>query len=102
MGDKFEFPQQEVGKKTTLKFAEDSPGKIAGIIGSGKHAQTAIVYKTIGWSFLAGSVFTAFIFILSWVTGQTKPAIDDIKTIWSIFIPVITLALGYIFGKGKE
>lgn len=102
MGDKFEFPIQEEGKKQKSKFVEDLPGKITDIIGSGKHAQTAIVYKTIGWSFLAGSVFTSFIFILSWVTGETKPAIDDIRTIWSIFIPVITLALGYLFGKGKE
>lgn len=102
MSNKLEFPQQQTPQSRTSKFVEDLPGKITDIIGSGKHAQTAIVYKTIGWSFLAGSVFTLILFILAWSAGECETPIEDIKTIWSIFIPVITLALGYVFGKGKE
>jgi len=101
MNDKLEFPQPTSPKSKASKFVEDFPGQISNIIGSGKHAQTAIVYKTIGWSFFAGSVFTIILFLLAWLTDECPP-IEDIKTIWSIFIPVITLALGYVFGKGRE
>jgi len=80
----------------------DLPGKITGIIGSGKHAQAAIVWQTIKWSFIAGVILTLLVFVGSYFDSKLAFTVDSVTTIWAIFIPLITLALGYIFGKGKE
>jgi hypothetical protein len=77
---------------------------IAGVvtyqIGTGDNAQNAIVYRTILWSFLAGGIFSAAAFILAVVKSSPSP-LAEIKDVWSIFAPLITLALGYTFGKSK-
>ena len=77
---------------------EDIPGIITNTIGSGKYAQASIVWQVIKWSFIAAGVITLFCIVQTWCQG--KPVnIEELKTIWSIFMPLITLALGYLFGK---
>jgi hypothetical protein len=76
------------------------PGSITKQIGSGDHAQNSIVYQTILWSFIAGCALSIACFgYVAW-KGADDP-MKPIKEVWSIFGPIITLALGYMFGKGK-
>jgi hypothetical protein len=89
------------------KFAEKS-GKVHDEIGSGDEAKSGIVWKSIHFSFLIGiglSIAVILFFIISLFSNEhsklTFP-IDYLKDIWAIFIPIITLALGYIFGKGDK
>ncbi|CAH6918972.1 Conserved membrane hypothetical protein [Vibrio chagasii] len=79
---------------------EPQQGHVSKIIGSGENAQNSIVYKTIAWSFLSGVIFSAIMFGYI-VYKDEGDLVSSIKSIWSIFIPVITLSLGYIFGKAK-
>lgn len=102
MSNKFEISNEIFEPSNKTKIDQDKLGAISDIIGSGKHAQAAIVWQTIKWSFIAGSAFSVVFFLFAWCAEKKNPPTDDIKMIWSIFIPVITLALGYIFGKGKE
>lgn len=102
MSDKITVSSTTTRTKSQASINPDLPGKISEIIGSGKHAQAAIVWQTIKWSFIAGGAFSIMFFVLSFFTEDRNLTIDHIKGVWSIFIPVITLALGYIFGKGKE
>lgn len=88
--------------KSKNDFNRDVPGEIAKLIGSGKHAQAAIVWQTIKFSFLSASVFSVLIFLSSLFISTVKFEIQTLITIWSIFVPLITLSLGYLFGKGKE
>jgi len=80
----------------------DIPGNISKHIGTGKHAQAAIVWETIIASFVVGCLLT----IILLVAAQLKiiaVSIEDIKILWStIFVPIITVSLGYIFGKGAQ
>lgn len=76
------------------------PGTITQQIGSGEYAQTSIVYRTILWSFIAGGVFSVAAIGIS-VWRGTDTFLTNIKDIWSVFVPLITLALGYLFGKGR-
>lgn len=78
-------------------------GKIALEIGTGDAAKDSFVYLTIKWSFLVGSISTAAIFVKDFfvVEAGLASVLDVIKGVWSIFLPIITLALGYAFGKGK-
>lgn len=102
MANRIDIGESGERQNRQTRIDADMPGKITETIGSGKHAQAAIVWQTIKWSFVAGSVFSLIFVLYAWL-GETEvsPA-EDIKMIWSIFIPVITLALGYIFGKGRE
>lgn len=102
MSNKFITPETEQRTSKKTQISQDIPGKITEVIGSGKHAQAAIVWQTIKWSFIVGSIFSIALIISALILQSKTTPIDEIKTVWSIFIPVITLALGYIFGKGKE
>ena len=94
------FAPSATSEKTSKDKLEPAQGQVAKIIGSGENAQNSIVYKTIAWSFISGVLFSAIIFGYIVYKGDGSP-VDSIKNIWSIFIPVITLSLGYIFGKAK-
>lgn len=81
---------------------EDHKGKIADTIGTGKNAKDSIIYLTIKWAFFAAIVITIFVIINYWFFRENEKVPDftgDLKIIWEIVIPIITLALGYAFGK---
>lgn len=75
-------------------------GTVSLQIGTGENAQHAIVYRTILWSFIAGGVLSVATFIHAVFSGQQTP-LTAVRDVWAIFAPLITLALGYLFGKGK-
>ena len=76
------------------------PGVITKQIGSGDHAQNSIVYRTIVWSFVAGASLSVACFAYAAWKGAEDP-MKPVKDVWAIFGPIITLALGYVFGKGR-
>ncbi len=91
--------------KITTKQVAGAPleGKIAQTIGGGDNAKNSFIWVTIRWSFLIGAVTSLAIYLRP-VYCQAElqgSLLEDIKATWSIFMPIITLALGYAFGKGK-
>jgi len=76
------------------------PGAVTQQIGSGEHALNSIVYRTILWSFIGGGLLSAAVIVIALTCSSTTP-FADVKEVWAIFAPLITLALGYLFGKGK-
>lgn len=104
MSNKLTLPVEEEPKKVSRTSLKSIPvtGKLTSLIGSGEHAKDSFVYVTITWSFVIGSAVTTVIFIKSFFDASDScDLVDGIKTIWTIFVPLITLALGYAFGKGK-
>lgn len=92
-------------KKQRSSFIKDIPGKITATIGSGENARNTFVYLTLRWAFISGVIITILIVINNWYFVEKKKVPDimgDIKSCWEIIIPLITLALGYAFGKSKE
>lgn len=75
-------------------------GKITETIGTGENAKNSIVWMTITWSFSIATAMS-FLFFLLVVCYKEFDYLDSIKSVWSIFVPIITLALGYAFGKNK-
>jgi hypothetical protein len=102
-------PEETVGEKA--HSIESAPainevatvGVIAKTIGVGPEANNSFVYITIFWSFVIGSVTTGALYIRGFGPPEmdVKDYLDMIKGVWGTFIPLITLALGYAFGKGK-
>ncbi|MDD2782033.1 hypothetical protein [Sulfuricurvum sp.] len=80
-----------------------SEGTITKTIGTGDNAKNSLVWITIQWSFIIGSFITLgiYLYAIYFQSEARNNLLEDIKSIWSIFIPLITLALGYTFGKGK-
>jgi hypothetical protein len=76
------------------------PGTVTQQIGSGEHAQNSIVYRTILWSFIGGGLLSGASVAIALVKGSSS-VLSEVKDVWSIFAPLITLALGYLFGKGR-
>lgn len=83
----------------------DQTGTITKSIGTGENAKNSFVYLTLKWSFLAGIVITIIVVVNCWFFVKSDKVPDfmgDIKATWAIITPLITLALGYAFGKSKE
>jgi len=100
-------PKMPSRKPSNIK--SDIIGNVNYSIGTGKNAQDSVVWLTILWSFCLGIALSLLLVIFSWPyspSGSHPPIekvfpIDQLKSIWSIFVPIVTLALGYMFGKGK-
>lgn len=77
-------------------------GRIAGHIGTGRNAKDSFIWMTITWSFYIASGLSLLLYIRSFTKVATgENLLDSIVNIWSVFVPIITLALGYAFGKGE-
>ncbi|MGV5525296.1 hypothetical protein [Pseudomonas sp. XP1] len=77
-----------------------SSGRIAETIGTGEAARNSIVWMTITWSFVIATMLSLLFFSLV-VAYKDFKFLDQLKSVWSLFIPIITLALGYAFGKSQ-
>lgn len=75
-------------------------GTITQTIGTGDNAKNSIVWMTITWSFVVAGSLSLLLFSLV-VAEKDFKYVQEIKSVWSVFIPLITLALGYAFGKNK-
>ncbi|MDY4333030.1 hypothetical protein SOV78_03355 [Pectobacterium brasiliense] len=80
-------------------------GTIAQQIGTGEHARDAFIWATLKYCFFLGAIFSGCIVLayFYFIVVENDPDKIDIvgalKDVWSIFTPILTLALGYAFGK---
>ncbi|KYN63189.1 hypothetical protein [Pantoea agglomerans] len=80
-------------------------GSIADEIGTGEHAKDSFIWMTLKFCFYLGALFSACIMLAYFHFAFDKNDPDKIdvvaalKDVWSIFTPILTLALGYAFGK---
>lgn len=109
MSDQFIAPDAPPAKaepkgRYQNKAGKPQAGRVTGLIGEGIHAQNSIVFVTIAAAFAAATLFTIISFIIyAWKEACAATSFGDVvKGVWSVFIPVITLALGYAFGKGRS
>ena len=102
-----------MGKNNTISGLDSSlvndshisgdTGSITKIIGSGENAKNSITYFTIKYSFIAMGVIIAIFTIISMTSPKViNNFIGGVRTITSIFLPIITLSLGYLFGRHSD
>lgn len=79
-------------------------GRIGELIGTGENAQNSFVWIAIRWSFIVGGLlcFGLFLHPSYCKSDASEQFLEEIKAIWGIFVPIITMALGYAFGKGSK
>lgn len=95
--------EQEKSKVNQSLINKQVSGKITEQIGSGENAKNSFIWMTITWSFFIGTGISFLIYIRSFFFDEpnTNLLIESLASVWSIFVPLITLALGYAFGKGE-
>ena len=106
MVDQLKFPSADelpVPNKPVNRYSTgELTGKIADHIGTGKNAKDSFIWMTITWSFYIATSLSVLIFVRSlFITTESADVLSSMVEIWSIFVPIITLALGYAFGKGE-
>ena len=89
-----------------LVKTKNSETSITNIIGSGEDARNSIIYLVLKWAFIAAAVISTLVIINNWLFRDCENKVPDItsdlKVIWEIVTPIITLALGYAFGKSEK
>ncbi|MDC5023919.1 hypothetical protein OHW20_02510 [Acinetobacter baumannii] len=106
-----EDPEENTSKKQMQDESAISVshyfGKITKTIGTGENAKNSIIWMSITWSFYTASALSLCVFILilvAYLKGDF-PAVENFMkhlfSMWTIFTPIITLALGYAFGKDQ-
>lgn len=82
------------------------PGKINTLIGTDGHAKHSIATIVIIGAFAAIIIVTLLVIINYWCfrdcENKVPDIVSDLKTIWEIVVPIITLVLGYEFGKSEK
>ena len=68
--------------------------------------KNSIAYNVIRLSFGVGILLSIFILINSWCFVDVENKVPNItsalRDVWNIVIPIITFALGHIFGRHSE
>tara|TARA_B110000093_G_C12801918_1_gene339216 strand:- start:44 stop:370 length:327 start_codon:yes stop_codon:yes gene_type:complete len=100
-----ETQNQKKSVESKIKIDSHTPGRITKTIGRGDDARNSFVYLTLRWAFFIGAGITILIVINKWFFEKDKMVpniMGDISSTWKIVVPLITLALGYAFGKSKD
>jgi len=90
--------------KNVSAGASGESGNIAKHIGTGSNAKDSFVWMTLRSCFIIAGLLSAGIFVsyFYFVFHNMSTEVDivaNLKDVWAIFTPIITLALGYAFGK---
>lgn len=71
-------------------------------IGTGDDAKNSVVWHVITYSLTIYSCIVASLLVIDVVNNGGKSALTIVKDSWAIFTPIITLSLGYMFGKKED
>lgn len=94
--------KEQASEKVSTVSNKEVAGKIADHIGTGKNAKDSFIWMTITWSFYIATGISLLLFARSFFSvASEENLLDSLVQIWSVFVPIITLALGYAFGKGE-
>ena len=72
-------------------------------IGKGEDAKNSVVWHVITYTLTIYSCIVAALLIIDVMLTGGKNCLATVKDSWAAFTPIITLSLGYMFGKkGNE
>ena len=96
------------GNKQLNSGVESEVGVINKHIGTGDNAKDSFVWMTLRSCFWIAGLISLGLFLISSASFfinnicSDNALVDNLKNVWSIFTPIITLALGYAFGKRES
>ncbi len=111
MTDQITYKKSEQSKQQTPKnelkptHGLAQTGRLHEEFGSGESAKESFIWITIKYSFYIGAGISTTLCLRSLLSFQldyNASLVEDLKTTWSIFVPLITLALGYALGTNLK
>lgn len=82
-------------------FMQTQTPKIENLLGKGEDAKTSIAWLIMRMVIYFAIGSTIVLFSIDIYNNRGKNCLEILKQTWSIFAPVITLTLGYLFGKAQ-
>ena len=82
--------------------ALESGNNIPQRIGKGQDARNSVVWYIITYSLTMYSCVVASLIVIDVLKTGGVHALETVKDSWAIFTPIITLSLGYMFGKRDD
>lgn len=70
-------------------------------IGRGEEAKSSVVWFVITFTLTLYACITSAMIIVDIFDSGGKNILNNIKESWVVFSPIITLSLGYMFGKNS-
>jgi len=70
-------------------------------IGTGEDAKSSVVWFVITFTLTLYACIISSMVIVDIFNNKGVNILNDVKESWAIFTPVITLSLGYMFGKAE-
>jgi len=77
-------------------------GEMSRNFGTGENAKINLILYIISTTLVIFSSIAAAIIVSNIFGFKTDEIIQYIKDLWSVFTPIITLGLGYLFGATKR
>lgn len=71
-------------------------------IGRGEDAKNSVIWHIIFTTFCVFSCVVSALIIIDLYRTNGKDSVQIVKDVWSIFTPILTLSLGYMFGREKN
>ena len=81
---------------------EQIAGELSRNFGTGEHAKINLILYIISTTLIIFSSIAAALMVINVFGFDTSSIIQYIKDLWSVFTPIITLGLGYLFGANKN
>jgi hypothetical protein len=98
-----DLPSSSKEKKTDGYKNKDKEGQLTSIFGTGDNAKDSFVWISLRYSFIVASLITLGVFLMTAFSCRNNSYfMESLPKIWDIFVPIITLALGYAFGRGAK
>lgn len=111
MSNKIDFENDESGNKLSAPPPSDLNDKksrfwnfnypYSDLIGKGDQAKDSVVWYLITSLVRLASFLIVALMAFDVYKFEGKNTLSILKEVWSVFVPVITLAMGYLFGKSE-
>lgn len=86
------------GGETKKNYDTNIPWKI----GKGDDAKNSVVWHVVTYSLTIYSCIVAALLVIDVMLTGGKNSLSVVKDSWATFTPIITLSLGYMFGKKEN
>ncbi|WP_193315794.1 hypothetical protein, partial [Klebsiella pneumoniae] len=95
---KGDYQDGDIPVRVRNKSDESIPDKI----GKGDDAKNSVVWHVITYSLTIYSCIVAALLVIDVFSNGGQSALSIVKDSWAVFTPIITLSLGYMFGKKED
>ncbi|WP_409321348.1 hypothetical protein [Pseudomonas monteilii] len=101
-GNKIDVPPSGAGfdKKSSIFNFGSAP--FSNLIGKGDQAKDSVVWYLITRMVRLSALVILILFAVDIYHNKGVGCLDILKETWGVFAPIVTLAMGYLFGKKER